>query len=283
MLPREEPRLKRHSAIVALLFGCGPHVPEHASSDACVDCHATAVAEWSESRHAVAFANPVFQTSWSEARSPWCLTCHQPEQGVDCATCHGPAPRTCEDCHDFDLPREIGGAPSGTRGQSTAEEWRGSGAAEAGLGCVDCHPPHHPIGGNDAERVRATVAAVVRADGDAVSATLVARDIGHAFPTGDPFRRLQLTICADLACRRPVATEVLERRLARTTDGGWAVARDSRIPAPAEGLVGTRTFELHAPGARSWQLALHLTDPRHAGELGDRAGYVVATGLVEGE
>ncbi|MEZ4318758.1 MAG: hypothetical protein R3F61_14690 [Myxococcota bacterium] len=261
--------------------GCGAHVPEHARSESCAECHPSAVTDWSASRHAVAFDNPVFQRSWSDTRAPWCLTCHLPEEGVGCAACHGPEARDCADCHDFDLPRELGGAASGTRGQSTAEEWSRSGAAAQGLGCADCHPPHHPRGGTDVERVREVVGAAVRVSGDDVRADVSVTGVGHAFPTGDPFRRLRLTVCADLACLRPIATTDLERRLERTADGGWALASDTRVQAPIEGLDATRSFSMHAPGARSWQLTLHLTDPRHADELGSAAAYVVANGLVD--
>ena len=124
-------------------------------------------------------------------------------------------------------------------------------------------------------------ARVVHLDGDEVEATISVAKIGHAFPTGDPFRRLELSLCADLSCRRPVAQVQLERRLEQAVDGRWELALDTRVPAPAEGLDASRSFTVTAPEARAWLLVLHLTDPRHAADLGDRARYVVATGPVE--
>lgn len=269
-------------AAVLLIVSCDQvpceHVPSNSRPEDCTGCHSAASSEWSGSSHAHAFDNPVFQVSWSETQAPWCLSCHLPDNGVTCATCHGPESKTCADCHEFDLPKELGGAASGTLGQSTVSEWMTSGAAKQELGCSDCHAPHR---GKDRQRVRAAIGAKVMSSDETVYATVTTADIGHAFPTGDPFRRLQLTVCADLVCQRPIARVELERRLKRTADGGWALANDTRVPAPTKGLNGTRTFELHAPDARSWRLVMHLTDPRHTQDLGELASYVVANGLVE--
>ncbi|MDG1479336.1 MAG: hypothetical protein P8R54_07075 [Myxococcota bacterium] len=266
--------------MLLLLLACHT-VPHDARHTDCATCHAPQVAAWSESRHAVAYSNPIFQHSWAETQDPWCLTCHLPDDGVTCGTCHGLKKQTCADCHEFDLPQALGGAASGTLGQSTVSEWRASGAAAAGTGCIDCHPPHHPAGGHDRGRVRAAVDAAVVARGDTVEAAISVDGIGHAFPTGDPFRRLQLSVCADLTCTQPLARVELERRLERTDDGSWMLDRDTRIPPPADGLRAARSFTLHAPGAVAWELVMHLTDPQHAAELGPRAGYIVATGPVE--
>ena len=267
--------------ILAVLLASCHTVPDHSRHSDCVECHSPQVEEWLGSRHAVAYENETFQRSWAEEQDPWCLTCHLPDDGVTCATCHGLERKTCADCHEFDLPRELPGTPSGTLAQSTVSEWRGSGAAAQRMGCVDCHPAHHPIGGNDRERVREVISATVVAHGDRVIATLTADEIGHAFPTGDPFRRLELTLCADLACAQPLTQISLERRLERTEDGGWAVDQDTRIPAPTEGLRGTRTIHLNAPQARAWRLTMHLADPAHAADLSGHAAYVVDTGTVE--
>ncbi|MFT5679604.1 MAG: hypothetical protein ACI8RZ_000508 [Myxococcota bacterium] len=266
--------------VLPLLLACHT-VPHDARHTDCASCHSPQAAEWTESRHAVAYDNPIFQLSWSETRDPWCLTCHLPDDGVTCATCHGLQKKVCSDCHEFDLPRTLPDTPSGTLGQSTVSEWQTSGAAAVGTGCIDCHPPHHPAGGHDQERVRAAVRAAVMAKGDAVEATITVDGIGHAFPTGDPFRRLSLSICSDLSCAQPIATVELERRLKRTVDGGWALDQDTRVAAPAVGLDASRTFSLHAPDAVAWMLVMNLTDPRHAAELGSRSGYIVATGPVE--
>ncbi len=264
---------------LGVLTGCHP-VPQDAQHTDCAGCHSEQVADWRQSRHAVAHSNPIFQRSWADTREPWCLSCHLPDEGVTCATCHSGPAKTCADCHEFDLPRALPDTPSGTLGQSTVSEWHASGAAAQNKGCIDCHSPHHPRGGHDRAWVRAVIDAQVTAEGDSVQATITASDIGHAFPTGDPFRRLLLTICADLFCARPTAQASPHRSLKRTEDGGWVLAQDTRIPAPATGLRSARTLRLHAPSARAWQLSLHLTDPAHAAELGDQAAYVVATGLV---
>ena len=257
------------------------HVPHEAQHTDCASCHSTQAADWQQSRHAVAHSNAIFQRSWADTRDPWCLSCHLPEDGVSCATCHSTPAKTCADCHEFDLPRELPNTPSGTLGQSTVSEWHVSGAAARGMDCTSCHDPHRPRGGHDQAWVRDTIDVQVTGKGDTVSATLTASGIGHAFPTGDPFRRLQLTLCADLSCTRPITQASLHRSLKRTENDDWILNQDTRIPPPTIGLRSARSLELHAPEARSWQLHMHLTDPAHAAELGEQASYVVANGAVE--
>src|SRR4051812_16811909 len=68
----------------------------------CARCHTTEYASWAASRHARAFTNPTFATSWRGAgRDRWCLHSHAPPiaddaplpspelaNGVSCAVCH---------------------------------------------------------------------------------------------------------------------------------------------------------------------------------------------------
>jgi len=48
------------------------------SVQACAKCHADEAASWRQSRHAVAFTNPIFQASWLHWPNGWCLDCHLP-------------------------------------------------------------------------------------------------------------------------------------------------------------------------------------------------------------
>jgi hypothetical protein len=107
----------------------------------CARCHAGLVDEWSRSRHAVAWTNPIFRREYDARPQAWCVNCHAPlttqqadpagpraAQGVDCASCHvrggslvsarrAPAsphatvvdasfgsPAYCADCHQFTFP-----------------------------------------------------------------------------------------------------------------------------------------------------------------------------------
>ncbi|HLL22648.1 MAG TPA: multiheme c-type cytochrome, partial [Kofleriaceae bacterium] len=107
----------------------------------CATCHAEIAREWSQSRHALAWTNGIFQREYSARPQPWCINCHAPlttqqqaldgaraAQGVDCATCHvrggrlvsarrsnrSPhgtiadasfgTPAFCADCHQFTFP-----------------------------------------------------------------------------------------------------------------------------------------------------------------------------------
>ncbi|MCB9658696.1 MAG: multiheme c-type cytochrome [Polyangiales bacterium] len=110
----------------------------------------------------------------------------------------------CARCHEFGFPpprdRSMGYDPTVLQ-QATFTEWRGSRAGRQGLACVSCHMPRradghvdHRMPGASAELLARSVRVDVRAtrehDGVAVRVTLRTRDVGHALPTGDIFRRL---------------------------------------------------------------------------------------------
>jgi hypothetical protein len=145
--------------------------------------------------------------------------------GVGCVTCHvdgesilasagasprGPAPHpvvrdgrldgtaACAGCHEFGFPR--GAAPFGppTPMQSTLTEHRASPAAARS--CASCHMPaasgrrsHRFAASRDEAGLRAAVRVTARREGPtAVEVQLVSLVEGHAFPTGDLFRRVEV-------------------------------------------------------------------------------------------
>ena len=116
----------------------------------CQECHLDVAAHWSESPHAHAFDDEIFQEKWQGMGEPGeCLACHTTNylastgeytaEGVDCEACHGkvttnhppePIPikadtQFCGECHT-----------------TTLGEWRTTGHATADVGCMDCHDPH---------------------------------------------------------------------------------------------------------------------------------------------
>jgi hypothetical protein len=158
-----------HSAF----FGSGP------ADGACASCHPAEWDEWSGSRHALAWVDPVFQAEFARGRAAWCVGCHAPlvpdpaapdpalaASGVACGGCHQQGGRMvsarraensphatevdpafgsadfCARCHEFDFP------VLGERGRlvrSTGEPMQATvsewrkSAVSRELGCTDCH------------------------------------------------------------------------------------------------------------------------------------------------
>ncbi len=124
--------------------------PTPDSAAQCQECHLDIAGHWTNSAHAHAFDDPVFQQRWTAMGKPDdCLRCHttnfQPAtgeydaEGVACEACHGeiegehpPAPvailadeQYCGTCHT-----------------TTLGEWHRTGHATDGVGCMQCHDPH---------------------------------------------------------------------------------------------------------------------------------------------
>jgi hypothetical protein len=187
----------------------------------------------------------------------------------------------CVACHQFDFPaqaRQLSPSPM----QDTVAEWRASSLAS--VSCQECHM--RPVGEGeqrhkshqfrvigDVSLLReAVVAKASRGPDDRVSVELTAGRVGHAFPTGDMFRRLQVRASAVDAQGRVVA-EALPVELARVfrdlpRDPDAAAhgdltnqrveVRDTRLGPP--GTKGaTKTAELRVRGAGAhairWEVA----------------------------
>jgi len=146
-----------------------------------------------------------------------CVTCHVTRAGPDAATLTAGAsmgiaphsvvrdpafatPVACAACHEFDFPEGAShGAPE--QMQSTVSEHATS--PLSGTSCIDCHMPRTPTPRRPghrshvfaASRDTSTLRAAVRVRSERLSPstvklTLTPGDVGHAFPTGDLFRRL---------------------------------------------------------------------------------------------
>ncbi|HYO72203.1 MAG TPA: multiheme c-type cytochrome [Archangium sp.] len=200
----------------------------------------------------------------------------------------------CAQCHQFDAPvrapleHENRFVPSGTPLQDTLSEWRASSFAPE-TPCQGCHMregSHAFPGGHDAALVRSALEVEVRAaDPTRVLVTLRSRGVGHALPTGDPYRRLRLTLCADADCTRVLGNAVFQRSL-ESTARAYRLAEDTRVPPPtATTPVPARTLEIPLaaplpPGA-TWRLVRHHADPRHEPRLPPEEAFLeVARGLV---
>lgn len=182
------------------------------------------------------------------------------------------APEDCGRCHDFPFqdhsPPE--GAPAGAFTlseeplQDTLDEWRSSEAAAAGRGCVDCHMAdagHTFPGGHDTRLLQGALAVEVQALAPLeVEVRLRARGVGHRAPTGDPFRRLMVLLCADLDCAEVVG-EAVFRRTFTPTETSWTLDQDTTVPPAAPGQPAERRLRVtvSAP-AVAWALDLAWVD-----------------------
>lgn len=230
--------------------------------------------------------------------------------GVDCLTCHGDGgvirsarepsaaaesahpvrhdptlgtEAACAACHEFPFQRHTPSFPfsyGSTLAQSTVSEWRASSAAAKGQVCQDCHlgeRGHRMPGAHDPDFVRAAVDVVATRVDEQLVFTLKHR-AGHAFPTGDPFRRLELWLCETAACEPPRAVAWYRRTLALTEDS-WSVDQDLRVPAD-----GARTVRVPLDGARHWRLEYRYGDRRFESLLtAAEVGFTVAAGQLPPE
>ena len=241
--------------------------------------------------------------------------------GVDCVSCHvregeihtgpasadaKPAPHAltrepdfgetaCADCHQFEFPRKTHRV-RGTLMQKTMLEHERSEWAE--LTCADCHFPANDNGrgrnhglaiSRDPELLRASLVAEVdwAPGGEGVRFALEPNGVGHSFPTGDLFRRLELRVEVLDEAGAVIATErrYLARHFASVHEGHGLIgeARDDRLLGPA-------TIELALPdhgGAGSsrvrWRVLYQRVDSRdHAApERSVLAGEVeLASGIL---
>lgn len=208
-----------------LAFCQGCHAPEVVPSRAppawasdvgvgCVTCHVVGGSILAGARTTAARAAPHAVT-----RDPWFAT-----------------ERACAACHEFDFPGA--GAHARTeKMQSTVTEHAASSAPERP--CAECHMARAAGAAGDAHRshdfaasrdpawLRGAIAVRAERESARVRLVLSPRNVGHAFPTGDLFRRLEIRAWAEGAAPsiRYLARhiEISAGTLART------VTRDDRL------------------------------------------------------
>jgi hypothetical protein len=109
--------------------------------------------------------------------------------------------RACSGCHEFEFPdRSARRAPELM--QATVTEHARS--AQRDRTCASCHMPltkpgvgahrsHAFFGGHDEAIVKSAVTVQAERSRDGARITLTPRELGHAFPTGDLFRRIEVS------------------------------------------------------------------------------------------
>lgn len=221
----------------------------------CRSCHApeAALAETSSAAAAVGVA---------------CVSCHVPHGGdgrVLTDRASGRADHAvrasvefagvagCASCHEFDFA-----STPGLPMQLTVTEHAQSSFADRS--CADCHMPevgegaqrhrsHAFAASRDPQMLqKAVVVAAERIDGERVRIRLAPGEIGHAFPTGDLFRRLLVEAEGVDEDGDPVAAD--ERTLGR-------VFAERRAHGPRERVL-VRDDRVGAPGLHAVDVVLDL-------------------------
>jgi hypothetical protein len=258
---------------VAAATACGasrprnePRFENEPRYEGCGSCHAAIATEWAGSFHRTAFSDATFQSSLAleePKEHAFCTRCHAPAAaragvgvGVDCMSCHGAAPHEktkktstsgCATCHEFTFDDGRPELVQKTVSEHAASEY-------AGVSCTECHMPsreghkdHRFLSGHAPERIASAVHVEVARAGAALRATIRV-DAGHAFPTGDMFRRARLVVFAEGARGEIVANA--ERTFGRT----WGALR-------AGEHAGARTQESDTRIRGAWSDTVALDDP----------------------
>lgn len=281
---------------------------EHWPNGWCLSCHAPREAQQVEVLGRPAVAGVLRSPLDTPLGDTW-------RDGVDCAACHldgdvlrssrppsalaadvhpireDPALYTealCATCHEFPMqvhtprwPFVYGDTPA----QATISEWRSSTAYAEGRRCQGCHMGEHAHGfpgAHTPDLVRGALTVRVTSVGAGeYEAVVSAPGAAHRVPTGDPFRRLTLSLCADPECASVLATRALTRLFA-TTDTTWVEIDDRTVPPERPGAPAERVLTLRADAPASfWRLDYAYGDRRFEAALPpEEVGFVVATGEV---
>jgi len=211
-----------------------------AAKHECAGCHAREVAEWDASLHRASFTDKDFQASFSIEPEDFCFKCHAPlakdradvagsALGIACVSCHSLARghaegRTtvastagCGGCHEFTFPHQR------DLMQSTMSEHTRSPFADRT--CTSCHMPKGADGHRDHRfdvsrneaLLRRSIDVQTRRTTEGIAIDLITKDVGHAMPTGDLFRRMLVVVHAEDATGMPLGEDevVLGRRFER--------------------------------------------------------------------
>lgn len=239
----------------------------------CVRCHAPA-------------ADPNAPSGDAAADGISCAVCHVVDGAIVSARASGQAPHEvrvdpafgteaqCAKCHSVAFPPSVRVAP-GQALQDTITEWERSGAPGP---CQDCHMPvvasaaphrsHEFPGGRDEALLSRSIsvtasARCVNGARTRVQLRLESGEVGHDVPTGDVFRRLEVSAALR---SRPAsrAFENLERRFAVGRDGLVRQVADDRVP-----VGGAREVVLFLSGCDEtvdWSVDWLALDPKVADE-----------------
>ncbi len=270
----------------------------------CEGCHAAIATEWQASFHRTAFVDETFQASLAMEEPKdhaFCNHCHDPATaragvgaGVDCISCHGTSAHliqnkkagsgSCATCHEFTFDD---GRPELV--QKTMSEHAES--SFAAVACTDCHmgesgghKDHRFLSGHAPERIgRALRVNLSRSTKTSSVHVAIQADTGHAFPTGDMFRRARLVVFAEGANGQIVANA--ERIFGRTwggvRGGEHAGARTQRSDTRIRGSW-QEDVELEAPSAPITRVRWSLVYERVLAVRGEHVMLASSDTVAEG-
>ena len=287
----------------------------------CEGCHADVAAEWRSSLHARSWDDPVFLSAYAIEPLAFCRGCHAPEApledassparhlGVACITCHVPKGEAaagthlsfkgrgadaegCASCHQFEFPE-----PQEAAMQSTVEEHAAS--PQRDQTCGSCHMRAHPgerphkdhtfrVQGDAALLRSALTVSARRGLERTVDVTLIATGAGHAVPTGDMFRRLEVHATAGEGPQVVHATPIVlsrELEVVMTEHGPRRrQVRDRRVPASGEPAEARLVFPQEVTDLPiRWEVIYRRMGPREAALFGvdlESEALVVAHGTL---
>jgi hypothetical protein len=288
----------------------------------CETCHAAIAGEWRASFHRTAFTDATFQASLAleePKEHAFCTRCHAPAAtatatatarggvavGVDCVACHarahasarahagasasadtGAGAGVCAGCHQFTFGD---GRPDLV--QETVSEHAAS--IYAGVGCAGCHMPtrdghkdHRFVSGHAPSQIARAVDIEAARDPGLTSAlrVVIRVDAGHAFPTGDMFRRARLVVFAEGARGEIVADA--ERTFGRTwggvASGEHAGAREQQSDTRIRG-TWSEAIDLEATTAAIVRVRWMLIYERVVAMRGPHASVASSDTIAEGD
>ena len=237
----------------------------------CESCHAAIATEWQSSFHRAAFVDETFQSSLAMEEPKdhaFCNGCHAPAAaragvavGVDCIACHGGSPHeraqaaagssSCKACHEFTFGDGRPELVQKTVSEHAVSAFASVPCAQCHMAARDGHTDHRFLSGHAPERIaHALEVDVARSRKESSLRFTIRSSAGHAFPTGDMFRRARLVVFAEGARGQIVASA--ERTFGRT----WGGVRGGEHTGARTQLSDTRILgswqedvELEAPSA----------------------------------
>ena len=159
--------------------------------------------------------------------------------------------------------------------QNTYQEWAAHPSAQGA--CQTCHMPqgkHTFLGAHNTEWVNKSLS-VTQQQETLVIATTAA--VGHAVPTGDPFRRMELRVCSE-SCDTVVQRHVFGI-VHQYINGVMRIVQDTRLQAP--GMPGDSVRIALPDTATHWELTYFFADPRlHDALPKDEVSVLLQSGSI---
>lgn len=198
---------------------------------------------------------------------------------------------TCAGCHEFPFPDNRRRVRPAMMQRTMQEHRRSSARARA---CASCHMPvvdgadgphrsHRFAASRDPELIRSAASITARCEPRGVTLTITPAHVGHAFPTGDLFRRLELSLRPEADDREELVTRrFLARHFVTTRERPGApvraLLRDDRVGArPGPSVITLELPRAAATATTRWRVAYQRVEHMD----GDNPQRAVVEGELE--